>query len=145
MGAREEPAMRIYTRAFAARARKNNHARNLAAEAAAKARTAPPRPRRDARAAPPGALADRIVGRICRAFGISRSALSGKRRDQRTALARHAAAYWMARRTPLSLGEIGKELGRDRTTVGHSKTAYVAKRAAQGRTLRKLPAGGQQR
>lgn len=79
-----------------------------------------------------------IVERAIRVFKISRVELFSDRRVKRIVDARQFVMYWACRRTTLSLPHIGRKLGgRDHTTVLHGKDAYVRKRAAMGRTLRK--------
>ena len=84
---------------------------------------------------------DKIMLRVGVALKVSRRDLLSRRRFKKAALARQAVCYWAYRRTELSLPQIARKMGgRDHTTVLHSVRAYVAKRAAQGRTLR--PARG---
>jgi chromosomal replication initiator protein len=53
-------------------------------------------------------------------FDVAADELTGKRRDKKTALARHVAIYLMRERHNSSLAEIGKELGgRNHATVLH--------------------------
>ena len=53
-------------------------------------------------------------------FNLPEQALTGKKRDQRTAQARHITMYLLREETQLSLGAIGRILGgRDHTTVLH--------------------------
>jgi chromosomal replication initiation ATPase DnaA len=77
-----------------------------------------------------------IIRRICKTLKVSHLDLASSRRDARTAFARQAVFYWAVRRTCLSLPQIGRQMGRDHTTVLHGKKAYVEKRAAMGRKLR---------
>lgn len=80
---------------------------------------------------------DTLARRICRVFGVSRTELLSERRGKQIVFARHAFCYWAVRRSVRSMPQIGRWLGgRDHTTILHGKRAYVAKRAAQGRTLR---------
>jgi chromosomal replication initiation ATPase DnaA len=79
---------------------------------------------------------DTIIRRICKALKVSHLHLASSRQDRRTALARQAVFYWAVRRTCLSLPQIGRQMGRDHTTVLHGKRVYVEKRAYMGRTLR---------
>lgn len=79
---------------------------------------------------------DTIIRRICKALKVTHLNLASGRRDARTALARQAVFYWAVRRTCLSLPQIGRQMGRDHTTVLHGKRVYVEKRAAMGRKLR---------
>lgn len=60
-----------------------------------------------------------IIKTICAFFGISERNLLSHRRPVRIALARHCA-YWLARRlTGLSITGIGRQFGRDHTTIMH--------------------------
>jgi chromosomal replication initiation ATPase DnaA len=77
-----------------------------------------------------------IIRRFCKALKVTHLDLASSRRDARTALARQAVFYWAARRTCLSLPQIGRQMGRDHTTILYGKRVYVEKRAAMGRTLR---------
>jgi len=53
-------------------------------------------------------------------FGIPPEELTNKRRDKKTALARHVAIYLLREGYSCSLSEIGKELGnRNHATVLH--------------------------
>ncbi|HKY87632.1 MAG TPA: helix-turn-helix domain-containing protein [Pseudorhodoplanes sp.] len=79
---------------------------------------------------------DAIAERLCRAFGISRLAMLGDRQSRDVALCRQAFCYWSARLTGAGPVRVGTYLGRDHSTVAHAKKTYVAKRRAQGRTLR---------
>lgn len=79
----------------------------------------------------------RIEARICKALNVSRKDVRSDRRNREIVLARQAIMYWSARRTRLSLPQIGKFMGGlDHTTVLWGKKAYVEKRAKMGRTLR---------
>ncbi|MEW6606682.1 MAG: chromosomal replication initiator protein DnaA [bacterium] len=57
---------------------------------------------------------------IARQFKISPAELKGKRRDATTALPRQMAMYLCRELTPHSLPEIGREFGKDHTTVIHA-------------------------
>lgn len=78
----------------------------------------------------------KIVRRICGALRVPPDAIF--RHDQRTrpSLARQAVAYWMCRRTDLTVGQVGRLMKRDWSTIRSARAAYVEKRAAMGRTLR---------
>jgi chromosomal replication initiator protein len=61
-----------------------------------------------------------IISAVSDAFDVSIEDLLGKKRDRKTALARHAAMYIMRARTNHSLAEIGRELGnRNHATILH--------------------------
>lgn len=81
---------------------------------------------------------DTIVRRICRALHLSRADVLSDRRSVDIAFARQAICYWASRRTGKSTPQIGRALGRDHTSVLHGKAAYVEKRAAMGRKLRRV-------
>ncbi|MBI2907920.1 MAG: chromosomal replication initiator protein DnaA [Chloroflexi bacterium] len=62
-----------------------------------------------------------IIATVSDHFGLDPVSLSGKMREQPIVLARQIAMYLMREETPLSLTDIGKELGRrDHTTVLHA-------------------------
>jgi chromosomal replication initiation ATPase DnaA len=81
---------------------------------------------------------DKIAERVCRAFKVSLLDLLSDKQDRPVANCRQAFCYWAVRRTGASTVQIGKFLARDHSTVLHGKRTYVAKRAAQGRTLREV-------
>ena len=61
-----------------------------------------------------------IINAVATAFDVPVEDLLGKKRDRKTALARHAAMYIMRTRTNHSLAEIGRALGsRNHATVLH--------------------------
>jgi len=61
-----------------------------------------------------------VVAAASAQFNLPEQALTGKKRDQRTAQARHITMYLLREETQLSLGAIGRILGgRDHTTVLH--------------------------
>ncbi len=62
-----------------------------------------------------------IIERVCSHFEMPAEALSGKRRDARTALARQVAMYLIRDELHLSFAEIGASFGgRDHSTVVHA-------------------------
>lgn len=80
----------------------------------------------------------RVVQRAVKLFRIPVSLIKSQRRSRDIVLARQFIMYWAVRTTNLSLPQIGKLMGgRDHTTVLHGKKAYVSKRKAMGRTLRR--------
>lgn len=86
-----------------------------------------------------GRSIEQITFSICTVFKISRSELLSNRRNRHVVLARQAIMYWSMRLSKLSSPEIGRRLGgMDHTTVLHGKDAYVEKRKAMGRNLRKV-------
>lgn len=79
-----------------------------------------------------------VESRACYIFGVTRSAIRSNRRSRDLILAKQFVMYWTARLTDLSYPTIGRLMGgKDHTTILHGKDAYVAKRAAMGRTLRR--------
>lgn len=80
---------------------------------------------------------DVIKRRAKRVFKVSERDLVGPSRSLRVMPARLFVYYWAARRTKLSLPQIGKRLGgRDHTSILSGKRRYVALRAKDGRKLR---------
>lgn len=80
----------------------------------------------------------KIVRRISKATGISELELLSHKRSRHIVFARQAIIYWACRRTKMSLADIGRRMGRDHTTILYGKDQYVDRRAAMGRTLRKV-------
>ncbi len=60
---------------------------------------------------------ERIVGFICKTYGIGEDELRSKSRCQQTVLARNTAFYLCRKHTDLSLAAIGERLGRKHSTV----------------------------
>ena len=72
-------------------------------------------------------------------FDVRKSEIIGSGRNARVVLARQFVMYWSRRLTDMSYPHIGRLLGnRDHTSVLHGVSAWVAKRAGQGRGLRPL-------
>mgnify|MGYP001167888053 CR=1 FL=1 len=68
------------------------------------------------REAPPDLVLDTVAAH----FGMGIDALAGRKRDKKTALARHVAMYLLREDAKLRLTAIGRVLGgKDHTTVGH--------------------------
>jgi chromosomal replication initiator protein len=62
-----------------------------------------------------------IIRAVASYFGLTPGALSGKKRDKKTVLARHVAMYLLREHNDYSLTEIGRMLGnRDHSTVLHA-------------------------
>jgi chromosomal replication initiator protein len=81
----------------------------------------------------------RLERAAIRVFKVDRYELLSSARTLELVNARQFICYWARRRTDYSLVRIGRNLGdRDHTTVIHGHRAYVEKRKAMGRTLRKL-------
>ena len=63
---------------------------------------------------------EQVINSVAGYYKVTPEALIGKRRDKKTALARHVAMYLLREQNHCSLSEIGKVLGyRDHTTVLH--------------------------
>jgi chromosomal replication initiator protein len=60
---------------------------------------------------------ERIVGFVCKTYGIAEPELLSKSRSQQTVLARNTAFYLCRKHTDLSLAAIGERLGRKHSTV----------------------------
>ncbi len=61
-----------------------------------------------------------IVGEVCRFYTIDEDVLRGTLKNKNTAEARQVAMYLIRKMTKMSLPDIGKEFGRDHSTVIHS-------------------------
>lgn len=82
--------------------------------------------------------ARKVVERIARATKVRPSVILGHNRIPQACFARQAVIYWLSRLTNWSSVEIGKRMGGfDHSTILHGKKAYVSKRKAMGRTLRR--------
>ena len=69
-------------------------------------------------------------------FAVERGALSGRRRDARTTLARHVAMYLLREDAHLALTLIGRALGgRDHSTVLHGRNR-IARLISEGDGIR---------
>lgn len=68
-------------------------------------------------AMPPAMVADQIVERVSKHFGVSVEDIKGKKRTNEIAQARHVAIYAIRRVTNISLQNTAKIFGRDHTTV----------------------------
>ena len=80
-----------------------------------------------------------IERRALKLFRITRADLKSERRSRDLVFVRQFISYWVARRTALSLPQIGKLMGgRDHTTILHHKRMYPHKRAKMGRKLREV-------
>ena len=58
-----------------------------------------------------------IVTQVCKFYNVDESVLRGTQKNKGTAEARQTAMYLIRKLTNLSLPEIGKEFGRDHSTV----------------------------
>lgn len=61
-----------------------------------------------------------IIGEVSRFYNIEESVIRGTLKNKNTAEARQVAMYLVRKLTNLSLPDIGKEFGRDHSTVIHS-------------------------
>ena len=61
-----------------------------------------------------------IISEVCQFYSIDEVVLRGTRKDKTTAEARQVAMYLIRKLTNLSLPDIGKEFGKDHTTVLHA-------------------------
>ena len=78
-----------------------------------------------------------IINAVADAFDVPVEDILGKKRDRKTALARHAAMYIMRSRTNHSLSEIGRELGsRNHATVLHGCNRFGLEMASNSRLER---------
>lgn len=78
----------------------------------------------------------RIERRASMVFNLRLVHIRGRSRQKDLSLARHFICYWAARKTSLSLPQIGRLLGgRDHTSILHGVRAYREKRAKMGRNL----------
>ena len=66
------------------------------------------------------ALASLIIGEVSRFYNIEEAVIRGTLKNKNTAEARQVAMYLVRKLTNLSLPDIGKEFGRDHSTVSHS-------------------------
>ena len=85
-----------------------------------------------------------IISEVCRFYSIEESVLRGTLKDKITAEARQVAMYLIRELTPLSFPDIGKEFGKDHTTVIHShrkiKTALKDGKGAVADNIRDITA-----
>ena len=64
--------------------------------------------------------ANLIINQVCKFYSIDESTLRGTQRNKGTVEARQVAIYLIRKLTNLSTTEIGKEFGKDHTTMMHS-------------------------
>ncbi len=80
-----------------------------------------------------------IVRAVADTFDVPVEELIGKKRDRRTALARHVAMYLLRKHTSRSFAEIGRELGnRNHATILHGYNRVEAELARNPRLDRQL-------
>lgn len=63
---------------------------------------------------------NKIIERVCHYYGVSYSALVGRRKHGRLVLPRHLCMYLLRRELKMTLPEIGDLFGRHHTTVMHA-------------------------
>ncbi|GAC1432974.1 MAG: hypothetical protein NVSMB65_06730 [Chloroflexota bacterium] len=78
-----------------------------------------------------GPSVERVLHAVCQYFGISQQALLSKRRDPWTVQARQLAMYLLHEDSGLGVTRVGRELGRDHSTVLHGH-AQIARALANG-------------
>jgi len=85
----------------------------------------------------PAVTLERIVEEVARAFGGDPKIIRGKKRDAKTVMMRQTAIYCARQVTSLSMQQIGKEFGRDHSTVTYSlrQIETELKRNAQVRAI----------
>lgn len=93
---------------------------------------------REAGIKPNGRTFRRIEDRAMKVFGVTHAEIMSHRRDQHIVAVRQFIAYWAVRLTDFSLPSIGRLMGKDHTTILHSKRQYPERRAKMGRYLRQV-------
>jgi len=83
-----------------------------------------------------------IIAEVCSFYGIEENVLRGTLKDKATAEARQIAMYLIRSMTKgeLSFPDIGKEFGKDHTTVMHACKRVEAKKAQLSKTLADIEA-----
>ena len=82
---------------------------------------------------------DFVLDTVSAHFGLDIHSLKGRKRDKKTALARHVAMYLLREEAHLSLTTIGKVLdGKDHTTVAHGCDRIAAQLQVDPRLRRDL-------
>ena len=76
-----------------------------------------------------------IIGEVSRFYNIEESVIRGTLKNKNTAEARQVAMFLVRKLTNLSLPDIGKEFGRDHSTVIHSLKKVEQQLAAGTGTL----------
>ena len=61
-----------------------------------------------------------IINQVCKIYSVDESVLRGPLKNKGTSEARQIAIYLIRKITNLSLPDIGKEFGRDHTTILHA-------------------------
>ena len=74
----------------------------------------------------------RILAEVAIQHGIPPTLILGKQRQRQIMAARHHAMYRMSQETDMSLAEIGRQMGRDHTTVISGIRAHLRRLEAQG-------------
>jgi len=81
-----------------------------------------------------------IISEVCSFFGIEENVLRGTLKDKKTTDARQIAMYLIRKMTNLSFPDIGKEFGKDHTTVMHACKRVEAKLASMSKTIADIQA-----
>lgn len=90
-------------------------------------------PDRGSRAASAQAICDRVATAVAQDFAVDRGSLFARTRSApRDALARQTAMYLAHTVFAMSLGQVGRIYGRDRTTVAHACRRIEDARENQG-------------
>ena len=76
-----------------------------------------------------------IITQVCKFYNVDESVLRGTQKNKGTAEARQMAMYLIRKLTNLSLPDIGKEFGRDHSTVIHSPKKVEQQLASGSGTL----------
>lgn len=81
-----------------------------------------------------------VIEAVCRYYRVDPRALKGKARDKEVVIPRQVAMYLMRQKTRASLVEIGRELGRDHSTILHGCDRIQAESQANVQLRRDLDA-----
>lgn len=69
-------------------------------------------------------IQDRVIAVVCRATGVSRAEIVGRRRSEHIAFARHVVVFLLREFTPMTRSQVGMLLGgRDHGTMFNSERA----------------------
>ena len=81
-----------------------------------------------------------IIAEVCRFYSIEENVLRGTLKDKVTAEARQVAMYLIRTMTNLSYPDIGKEFGKDHTTVMHAQKRVEAKIETMSKAINDIKA-----
>ena len=81
-----------------------------------------------------------IISEVCRFYSIEENVLRGTLKDKTTAEARQVAMYLIRNMTNLSYPDIGKEFGKDHTTVMHANKRVEAKLDTMSKAINDIKA-----